>query len=638
MYRNFGAIVDHANKTVQFRVFFPDHEVDPNQYYREYNVRDDKGKLLYTNKGGKPEISEIRVVGDFQGALGGTNWDVKTAPVLGKIRRYPETPDAAKGFLYESDVINLSDGFFQYRYQVLHSGETEHRLCNDPCTKYHDYRDGDGDASGFVIGGNPPIEVQPIADRLPLGDLVIYELHLEDFTWETRRNEAPMAEMLKKVEYLESLGVNAVEILPWTGCSGSGYSWGYTPFLYFSVTNRYVDDKKYPLEKISQLKALINALHSKGIHVIMDGVYNHVSDMFPYYQLYKDRDVCPFIGNFKEYGSFGQVIDFNNECANEFILSVCKYWIDVFKVDGIRFDYVKGFYDKEDRLHGFRTLIEKLNDYIAEDPARKNISLTLELLNGYDCINDTNTVDATGCWLDDYLWRTYDFIEKGRVNKEIMRILNANKDFKPGKSPVIYAQNHDHRTLVNSIGKGNYSRGEAWRTQPYIIALFTSPGAILMHSGMEWGENTWMPEGSEEGPSRTSRILHRAIHWSQQYDAVGTMLASTYKKLIEIRNKHSALRSPNFYPADDYSTSFNQQGYGFHEEKQVVIYHRYDNSERFIVVINFSQNNQQIDIPFPANGVWRDLLNEHDTTVSGYWLRSEVVNSNWGKIFWQKIS
>jgi pullulanase len=638
MYESFGAVVDHTKKTVQFRTFIPDYTIDQNQYYPEFCIRDEQGRLICTNRGGEPDIARIQIIGDFQTTLpGGNNWDIPSAPAMKPARQYPDLPEAPKGWLYESDVFQLQDGFFQYQYAITYNvgAEPLRRVC-DPCTKYHDHTDGQ-DRSGFVIGGAPPIQVSVLENRLPLKDLIIYELHLEDFTWEFRGNEAPLQAMQEKIKYLKTLGVNAVEILPWTGSSGGGYSWGYMPFLYFSVANRYTDDKKYPLEKLSQLKALIDAFHKEGVHVIMDGVYNHVTEDFPYKQIYRETDLSPFIGDYGE-GIFGQNqdLDYNNRCTQEFILDVCKYWIDVFKIDGIRFDYVKGFCDPGDTQHGLTKLIADLKDYIAKDPSRKNIALILELLSGYECIDTMNKVNADGCWLDNVFWTHFDALRQKRVNKEIMRALNSSKDFAPGKVPVTYLQNHDHRTLINQIGSDHSNRPSWWLTQPYLLALFTTPGAVLLHSGQEWGEDAWMPEGSEEKTSGISRVIHRAIHWSSADDQYGGKIGNLYRNLIEIRKSHSALRSPNFYP-DDYSTAFNSEGYGFHEENQVVIFHRWDDTERFIVVINFSKDSKTVTIPFPANGTWIDILNGGGCSVSNYRLYDQTVNSNWGNIYWQQI-
>jgi hypothetical protein len=116
-----------------------------------------------------------------------------------------------------------------------------------------------------------------------------------------------------------------------------------------------------------------------------------------------------------------------------------------------------------------------------------------------------------------------------------------------------------------------------------------------------------------------------------------------YQKLIAIRNSHAGLRSDNFYPPgwEEWRTQFDFDGYGIDVQKQVVIYHRWGTDdgrlERFITVLNFSPDNQVVDVPFSADGSWIDLLNDGvNPAVSGFWLRNWTVNSNWGNIFYRQ--
>ena len=125
----------------------------------------------------------------------------------------------------------------------------------------------------------------------------------------------------------------------------------------------------------------------------------------------------------------------------------------------------------------------------------------------------------------------------------------------------------------------------------------------MLHNGQEFGEDDWLP-GSGNG-----RVVPRALHWNYCQDSVGKSLCYLYQKLIQIRNAHPALRSPNFFP-----TVNHPDGYGAFPDKDVVIYHRFGYSqsgqlERFIIVVNYSDFDQRIDIPFSANGMWDDLLN-----------------------------
>jgi pullulanase/glycogen debranching enzyme len=167
------------------------------------------------------------------------------------------------------------------------------------------------------------------------------------------------------------------------------------------------------------------------------------------------------------------------------------------------------------------------------------------------------------------------------------------------------------------------------------MALLTCSGAVLIHNGQEFGDEYWFPE---EGHGR---VLPRPVQWNNSTDFVGDRLRDLYRNLIRIRKEHPALRSPNFYPSmyEGSWTRFNGEGYGVAVDQGLVIYHRWGNRddgqlERFIVVLNFSDNDQFIELPFSVNGKWEDLLNGGSVKINDYWLSNQRINSNWGRIYY----
>lgn len=625
MYKKFGAIVDHNKKTVQFRLFIPNE--NGNQH-----------------EASLPEIESVRVVGDFHKSYP-EQWEKQTAEAkpFDKIRFYHN--EEPVGWAYESKVIPLEDGFYQYKFVVRFDGG-EVRWINDPCTHYYNH-DGKYDNSCFVVGGTiAGADFMP--GRKPLKDLIIYELMIDDFTKELMKDsESPIDVLLRDstISYLKSLGINAVEFMPWTAWTGGGFSWGYMPYLFFSVTDRYLRNVKCPLEKLSKLKKLIAKLHENGIQVIMDGVFNHVAWEFPYYQLYRTRDASPYTGRFQG-ADFGEDLDFHNTCTHQFILDVCKYWIDEFGIDGIRFDYTRGFYDYSGNDIGLKKIIRELKDYFRSDPEKyKNIALILEHI-GEDARHVAVDVGASGYWFDNFLWKMNEYIHSGygHINNGIMKILCSSINWKYDTAgeilPVNYIETHDSSNIVNRISNPGSNREVMWKTQPYMLALFTMPGAIMIHNGQEYGEDYWLPEMHEERPPHITRVRPRPLRWDYlNKDKQGRHLFNLYSKLIAMRKAHPSLSSINFHPADErWQCDHFIDGYGFDKKKQVVIYHRWGNGadgrlERFIAVLNFSGQDQYVDIPFSVNGEWEDILNDEVRIVENYSLQNEKINSNWGRIF-----
>ncbi len=608
MYQEFGVSVDKTTNRVTFRLFLPDNQVDPGQYTR----------------GGSPKIEEIRIRGDFQQLLGGVDWALADAPAMSR-EPHPN------GWLWTCTLdTTLPEGYYEYKYFVTFENGTS-RWCTDPCTKYGG--SGGDENSAFVVGGRR-VDVAPIGQRRPAQDLIIYEMMIDDFTAAYRGDRAPLDAVHDRLDYLQALGINAVEFMPWTAWPGDDFSWGYDPFQFFAVEYRYVHDEREPADKIFRLKTLINELHARGIQVIMDGVFNHVraginpNKGFPYVWLYQNPEESPYIGQF-ERGGFFEEFDFNNVCTEAFIRDVCFYWLDTYQLDGIRFDFTLGFYRPGEPKVGISKLIADIRAHLAEKK-QENVALIVEHLsdNRYEAIDAANQMDATACWFDPFMYQSQSYARRGQIDNQILRILNTSLDFAPGKGPVTYVENHDHSTIISEAG----GRARWFKTQPAAIALLTSPGLPLIHNGQEFGADEWLP-GYGDG-----RVLPRPLRWDEHGpesgDFVGRRLYDHYQKLLAIRRAHPGLRSPNYFP-----TANHLDGYGLVSES-VVIYHRYGPGddgrlERFIIVINFSDADQVVNIPFSRDGTWHDLLNDTTAEVQGFRLFYQVIPSNWGRIYFQ---
>ncbi len=594
---------DEHQGTVRFKLFFP--------------------------SGFDPQISEIRVAGDFQSRLGGSNWDFTNGLPMARDER-------AEGAFWRCETPRpLPAGFYQYKYLVIFT-DGQARIVSDPCTRYGG---PEHQNAAIVVGGSRPQQnvVTPIAARKPLRDLVIYEVHLDDFTDEYRGVRAPLEAMQAKLDYLQELGINAILFMPWTAWRHRDFDWGYEPYQYFAVEYRYTNDLNRPEEKISWLKRLVSACHSRGIHVIMDGVFNHVSPDFPYKVFYLDQEDCPYTGAFAGRFPGLQDLDFNNQCTRDFIRDVCLYWIDTFKIDGIRFDNTVNYHRASDDK-GIPQLLTDIQSFM-DAQGEENFSLTLEHLD-VSAARITNDTDATSYWDNALYERCFDYLWSGRIDSRFLNALNNNR-FLAGDQKVatVYIGNHDHSHVSWQAGaRANLGALQWYRAQPYVIALLTGPGVPLIQNGQELGEDHWIPE-DDQGTGR--RVLSRPLRWKKTGDEIGQALLSVYRRLVEIRKRYPALRSRNFYPEywEEWQTRFNPEGYGVDTEKQVVIYHRWGFSEtgdlqRFIIVLNFSERTQGVVVPFSEDGTWEDLL-------SGW--RLEVrdgrlfigIGSDWGHVFFK---
>ena len=168
----------------------------------------------------------------------------------------------------------------------------------------------------------------------------------------------------------------------------------------------------------------------------------------------------------------------------------------------------------------------------------------------------------------------------------------------------------------------------------------------MIHNGQEYAELYRMPEQDDpagppdcQDPAR-KRVVPRPLLWSQLHDAPGKAMFDLYRSLADIRAHHAGLTSPNFHPRfwDESWGQLDADGFGIDVARQLVVFHRWGNGadgrlEKFYVVLNFSPWAQTVEMTFPEDEGWVDLLSGWCPPVKDHRLRFEV-GSNWGHIFY----
>ena len=172
-----------------------------------------------------------------------------------------------------------------------------------------------------------------IADR---NNLVIYEMHLRDFT-----ESQNLAGAKARLDYIQGLGVNAIELMPVQDFDGNN-SWGYNPNHYFALDKYYGTREQY--------KEFIDECHGRGIAVIFDVVYNHATGAHTWAKMYWDsaneRTAAsnPWFNAIATH-PYNVYHDFNHEntMVKDMVKGSLQYLLKEYKVDGFRFDLTKGF-------------------------------------------------------------------------------------------------------------------------------------------------------------------------------------------------------------------------------------------------------------------------------------------------------
>ncbi|MFT7840940.1 alpha-amylase family glycosyl hydrolase [Saccharothrix sp. BKS2] len=186
------------------------------------------------------------------------------------------------------------------------------------------------------------------APRLPVEDLVVYELNVRGYTrHESSGVAAPgtFAGLREKVPHLRELGVNCVELMPVfefdetdvPGAPERLNTWGYHPVGFFAPKASYGSPREF--------KELVRDLHAAGIEVVLDVVFNHTGegdhrgptqsfrglDNAVYYLLTPDGDYYNFSGT-------GNTLNCNHPVVRELVVDSLRHWALEYRVDGFRFD------------------------------------------------------------------------------------------------------------------------------------------------------------------------------------------------------------------------------------------------------------------------------------------------------------
>jgi pullulanase/glycogen debranching enzyme len=178
--------------------------------------------------------------------------------------------------------------------------------------------------------------------------------------------------------------------------------------------------------------------------------------------------------------------------------------------------------------------------------------------------------------------------------------------------------------------------------QPYLIALFTSTAVPLVPNGQEFGEDHFVPE---QDHNTGRRVISRPLRWKLATDPIGRTLTALHRRLAGLRRDHPALRSPLMWPdrSEPDPGRFNPVGAGVDLDRQLAVYHRWallddGRIENVVVVLNFSDGAQTLDVPFSRVGRWTDALagfdgsgTSWDVTVTGA-SAPVTVDSHWGRV------
>ena len=336
-------------------------------------------------------------------------------------------PDAYKiGDVYSMIVYGLNIEEFEYAYRVDGPYRPEKGLLFDKNNILLDpYAKAVAGQRTWGIRWDHNYHARVVRDRFDWGDtpqskkelcdLIIYELHVRDFTHHPSsgvRHRGTFSGLMEKIPYLKELGINAVELMPIFEFDETMNSrtvdgkqllecWGYNTVGFFAPNSSYAAANEHNQEG-TEFKTLIRELHANGIEVILDVVFNHTAegnekgktisfkglDNNIYYMLTPD-------GNYYNFSGCGNTLNCNHPVVQQLILECLRYWTINYRVDGFRFDLASILGRNEDGSPMNNPPLRTL----ANDPILSNVKLIAEAWDAGG-LYQVGSFPASGRWAE----------------------------------------------------------------------------------------------------------------------------------------------------------------------------------------------------------------------------------------------
>ncbi|MCI0707150.1 MAG: T9SS type A sorting domain-containing protein [Ignavibacteriae bacterium] len=471
-------------------------------------------------------------------------------------------------------------------------------------------------------------------ERPQLNKVVIYELNVGEFAGgyynKTSSNQGTFLELASLMGHFDSLGVNAIELMPvndYGSIGKSGHSWGYDLNSYFALEPGYGTPRNF--------KALVDSAHSHGIAVIVDVVFNHLNETSALWQMQPSEAENPYFKtltplHYNEDGlGFFKDMDHWTPETQELVYESLKMWIDEYKVDGFRYDFTQGIGWKTsdttvgilgwaNRIHNeYGGQVYQIAEHLPESPA-------LIYYSG-----------LTSGWHDSFRDEVFDEARFRNTSltefENLVLGLSAYGSNDTPSSPSSYGTriepvnanvNHDEQSLIYEMQtfQGVSPADAVKRDKLYATFMFASLGVPMLWQGMEWAEpRGWSSDGLKLG--------YRPVQWSRLSTAEGLSHFRHYQALA-----HHRLRNPALYDGE-------LRKLAKYTSERVLVWGLEDSTSgaKVMIVANLSNSEKTVsNVPWLATGVWYDVFNESEYNVSATPVDSFTVPAYTAKVYSNK--
>jgi 1,4-alpha-glucan branching enzyme len=431
-------------------------------------------------------------------------------------------------------------------------------------------------------------------------ELVIYELHVGTFNVTEAGKPGTFQSALDRLQHLQDLGVNAVEILPAYEFDDD-YSIGYNPALPFAIESAYGEPKV--------VQRFVREAHARGIAVLLDVVYNHwgpsgLADCLWRFDGWSEGagGGIYFYNDDRRFTPWGDRPDYGRSEVRDYINDNALMWLREYRVDGLRWDSTgccrmnKGFCLGEccgEWLDAGWNLMRFLNDQKNwYQPWKLSIAEDLHAFEAMTAPTPQGGAGFDAQWDSDFVYPVRDAVVAAFDGwRSMARVRDALYHRFRGDAfqRVTYVESH------NEAGQGRLTEvispgaADGWfakkRSTLAAGILLTAPGIPMFFQGaelLEWG--SWNDRNG--------------LDWSKKDRFGGIFLL--YRDLVRLRR--------NWF---DNTRGLRGQRVNVHhvnDADKVIAYHRWDlggPGDDVVVVANFGDRAyDSYRVGFPGGGTW----------------------------------
>ncbi len=509
-----------------------------------------------------------------------------------------------------------------------------------------------------------------------LSDTVIYETHVKGFTQqhpdipeEIRGTYAGLAHPAA-TGYLTDLGITAVELMPVQQFvqdshleeKGLRNYWGYNSLGFFAPHGEYSSAGDSG-EQVGEFKAMVKALHTAGLEVILDVVYNHTAegnhlgptlsfkgiDNAAYYRLVEGDEA-----NYFDTTGTGNSLNVSHPAALGLIMDSLRYWVTEMHVDGFRFDLATTL----TRQGGDADVHSAFLDLIAQDPTLAPVKMIAEPWDtaGYQVGGfPADWSEWNGMFRDDV--RDFWHGSEGVLSTVSQRLLGSPDVYEASRrsplSSINFVTAHDGFTLADLTSyneKHNEANGEdnndghsdnksdnngvegetddeavlARRNRQrrnFLATLLLSAGVPMILGGDEFGRT--------QSGSNNAYCQDNEISWFD-WAHVDSDLQTFTSDLIHLRLENPALRPAWFRHAPGMDTPdtvdiLRPDANGFEEEdwadpqaRAIAFVLRHAGADAFALLLNSAENGVEFTVPAAPGSEWELVVSsDPDQVVEG---------------------